>query len=217
MIANDVAVEQRHLPAKLLKQHGQYFRRRRFARRAETRKPDTKTLLVPRRINVGDRVRHFRPREPRRQLRAATAIPLAHHRARKLRGRDVRADLVHVFITIFLRQINKLAKRQHAYADLFRVALDELLRGVRRIKRLTGRVVTGARMIASDDHVICAVVSTDQRVPQRLTWPGEPHCERQQREQDAFGVVVFLRERFVSADAREVIEIAGLGHADDGM
>ena len=65
------------------------------------------------------------------------AIPVANQRSRQLRCRNMRLNPVHVFVAILFRQINKLAKWQHAHADLIFVLLDQFLRGVRWIERFS--------------------------------------------------------------------------------
>ncbi len=69
-------------------------------------------------------------------------------------------------------------------------------------------------MVAADDQVGCAIVAADQRVPERLARAGHAHRQRQQRQQDAVGSIVVLRQRLIGAHAREVVHIAGLGHAN---
>ena len=59
----------------------------------------------------------------------------------------------------------------------------QLLRVVRAVERLAGRVVAGAGVVAADDEVVGAVVAADDRVPQRLARAGHAHGQRQQRQQ----------------------------------
>ena len=70
-------------------------------------------------------------------------------------------------------------------------------------------------MVAADDEVGAAVVAADDRVQQDLARAGHPHRQRQQAQDDRAGLVVVVDQRPVAADAREVVDVAGLGHADD--
>ena len=72
-------------------------------------------------------------------------------------------------------------------------------------------------MVAADDQMVGAVVAADDRVPHRLARAGHAHRQRQQSQQDAVRVVVAVGQGFVGADPGEVIHVAGLGQADDGV
>ena len=100
------------------------------------------------------------------------------------------------------------------HADLVLVLPDQLLRVVRAVERLAGRVVARAGVVAADDQVVRAVVAPDDRVPERLARPGHAHRQRQEREDDPIRLVVVLRQRLVGADAGVVIDVARLGHPD---
>ena len=54
-------------------------------------------------------------------------------------------------------------------------------------------------------------------MPQRFARSGHPHRQRQQRQHHAAGRVVPRSTRLVAADARVVIDVARLGHADHRM
>ncbi len=90
-----------------------------------------------------------------------------------------------------------------------------LLGGVGRIERLAGAILAGTGVVAADDEVGAAVVPADDRVQQDLARAGHPHGQRQEAEDDRARLVVVVNQGAVAADAREVIDVAGLGHADD--
>ena len=90
---------------------------------------------MTRRIGCRDRFADFRSRKPLRQLCATVSIPLAHLRPRELRCNCIFFDLPDVFVTIFVGQVNKLAKRQDFNANFIFETLDQFLRRIRRIKR----------------------------------------------------------------------------------
>ena len=92
----------------------------------------------------------------------------------------------------------------------------DLLRVVWAVERLAVRVVPGARVVAPDDEVRAAVVLANDRVPDGLARSAHPHGEVEERERR--GLLGVLGEHgLVAAHARVVVDIAGLGQADDRM
>ena len=89
--------------------------------------------------------------------------------------------------------------------------------GVRRIKRLAGRVVARAGVVAADDEVGAPVVASDDRVEQDFTGAGHPHRERKKAEDDRAGLVVVIDQRAIATNAGVMVDVAGLCHSDDGM
>ena len=67
-----------------------------------------------------------------------------------------------------------------------------------------------------DDEVGAAVVLANQRVPDGFARSAHAHGEGDQGELGGAGRI-FADEQLVAADAGEVIDVAGLGHADDRM
>ena len=104
----------------------------------------------------------------------------------------------------------------HLHAELFFVLLHELLSVVRAVERLAGLVLAGAGVIAANDEMRAAVILANDRVPDGFAWAAHPHGQRQEREHR--GVLrIVSHERLVAADARVVVDVARLGHADDRM
>ena len=69
-------------------------------------------------------------------------------------------------------------------------------------------------MVAADDQVGASVVPANQGVPERLAGTRHSHGERQQRQ--LRGVARIVAQNLpVAADARVVIEVSRLRHADD--
>ena len=93
---------------------------------------------------------------------------------------------------------------------------EQLLGGVGAVERLARAVVAGAGMVAADDQVGAAVVLADDRVPDRLARAGHAHGERQQAQRRGLLGIV-LQQLLVAAHAGEVVDVAGLGHADDRL
>ena len=94
--------------------------------------------------------------------------------------------------------------------------LHELLRVVRAVERLAVAVVAGTRVVTADDEMRAAVVLADDRVPDGLARTAHAHRERQQAQGRRL-LGVRLQQVLVATDAREVVDVAGLRHADDGM
>ena len=92
--------------------------------------------------------------------------------------------------------------------------LQELLGIVRAVERLAALVLAGAGVVAADDEVRAAVVLADDRVPDGFARAAHSHRERQEREHGRVLRVV-RHEGLVAADARVVVDVARLGHADD--
>lgn len=71
-------------------------------------------------------------------------------------------------------------------------------------------------MVAPDDEVGCAVVLADDGVPDSFAGPAHAHGEGEETE-DGHAIGVPWEEGLVHADAGEVVNVAGLGEADDGV
>ena len=95
--------------------------------------------------------------------------------------------------------------------------LQQLLGVVRAVERLAVAVVARAGVVAADDEVRAAVVLADDGVPDGLARAAHAHRERQQRERRRLLRDSALQQRLVAAHARVVVDVAGLGHADDGV
>jgi len=101
--------------------------------------------------------------------------------------------------------------------DLVLVPVHRLLRRMRGIEWLACAVAAWPGVVAADDEMRTAVVAPDDRVQEDLARAGHPHRQRQQAQDDRAGLIVVVHQRAVTADAREVIDVAGLGYAHDRM
>ena len=77
-------------------------------------------------------------------------------------------------------------------------------------------VVAGASVVATNDEVGTAVVFTDQAVPNGLAWASHTHGKVQQRH-GSCGCWVLVQHCFVATHACEVVDIARLGQANNGV
>jgi hypothetical protein len=70
-------------------------------------------------------------------------------------------------------------------------------------------------VVAADDEVGAAVIPADDRVQEDLARPGHPHGHRQEAEDDRAGLVVVVDQGPIATDPGVMIDVAGLGDADD--
>ena len=117
-------------------------------------------------------------------------------------------------VLVFVGDVDHLLEVDHLHAELFFVLLEELLGIVRAVERLAALVLAGAGVVAADDEVRAAVVLADDGVPDRFARAAHSHREREQREHGRVLRIV-RHQRLVAADARVVVDVARLGHADD--
>ena len=190
MSAHHVAVELGHLAPRLEQENRQHRRGRRLAGAAQPGEPDAEPLAVARRIRLGQDLGRFRSREPGRQEPPLAEELLAHLGPGDRRGPCAFGNARSFFVAILIRQIQELGERHHRDADLVLVLLHQILRVIRTVERLAGRVLAGAGVVAPDDEVIGAVVAADDRVPDRLARSGHAHGQRQQRQHDPVRIVV---------------------------
>ncbi len=94
--------------------------------------------------------------------------------------------------------------------------LEDLLRLIRPIERLSVSVFARSGVVAAHDEMRATVILADQCVPDGLAWTAHAHGQRQQGKFRSR-----LRElgeqQLVAAHTRVVIHIAGLRHAHHGM
>jgi hypothetical protein len=115
-----------------------------------------------------------------------------------------------------LLHVDHLLEVDHLDADLGRVGLEQLLRVVGAVEVLSLAVLPRPRVVAAHDHVGAAVVAADDAVPDGLARARHPHGEVEEAHRRRGGRVV-VEHGLVAAHAGEVVDVAGLRHADDGV
>ena len=130
--------------------------------------------------------------------------------------RHARLDLVLREILSLLLDIDHVLERHHRDVEFLLMLLHEVLCVVRAVERLAVAVLAGTGVVAPDDEVRAAVVLADDRVPERLARAAHAHRERQQRRARS-SAPGMPQQMLVAAHAREVVDVAGLRHADDGL
>src|SRR6185295_3234921 len=217
MGSHDVSVEDCYLAAVFLQTRRQYLRGRRLTCGTQAGKPNTETLLVTWWMFFSYDLRDFFPCEPRWKIFAAIEIPLPSLASGDLCPAFLIRQCPNICITILIFEVNKLSEVEWLYAELILKALDQFLRRIWRIEWFTVRVISGARVITTNDHVVRTVVSPDERMPQRFFWTSQTHSQRKQCQQNSISFVVVFSECLVTSDTCEVIDVSGLCHAHHGM
>ena len=89
-------------------------------------------------------------------------------------------DFVVRNVFVLFLEVDHHVERNHGDADVGLVFLENLLRLVRTVERLTVGVFARTGMIATHDEVRAAMVLADDRVPNSLARSAHAHRERQQ-------------------------------------
>src|SRR5262245_59018787 len=144
MRAHHIAIQDRHLATKLSQFFSQHFGNTGFACSRETSAPDKEPLLMSRWIRSGKNGGNLRSRKPFRKTLACLEIFTTHARAGKRKKLGVVRNFVSLDISLFVRQVNKLIKRNHRHAKLFSKPLEQVLCIVWPVKRFPLRIQSGA-------------------------------------------------------------------------
>ena len=210
-----LAEQQRHGAAGLLVQRDvERARDRVLAAVRVPRQEHREALPGARRVALPQHAHHLRVGEPFGNG-GAGAQPRAEFRAGDVERAHPRRDLVPRPVLVRVRQVGHLLEGDHLDAELRTVLLHDVLRVVRPVEVLARRLgLAGPRVVPPDDEVRRPVVLADDGVPEGFARAPHAHGERQEA-QHRHAVRVPREERLVDAHAREVVDVAGLGEADD--
>ncbi|VUC36812.1 unnamed protein product [Clonostachys rosea] len=125
-------------------------------------------------------------------------------------------DLVGGHVLVSVGDVDHLLELDHLDAELLLVLLDEVLSVVRTIVVLAVLVLTGTGVVTADDEVGGTVVLADDGVPEGLTGTAHAHSEGKESE-STHAVGVTGQESLVDTDTGEVVNVTGLGQADNGV
>lgn len=154
-------------------------------------------------------------REPLGDL-TATSQPRAQFRAGDIESAGILGDLVNGRILVLVGEVGNHLEGNDLNAKLVAVLLNGILGIIWAVEINTLAVLTGTGVITADDEVGRTVVLADDGVPDGLT--GTTHSHGQgQKTQDSHTVGVSRQESLVYTHTGEVIDITGLGQADDGV
>lgn len=131
-------------------------------------------------------------------------------------GAGALGDLVDGLVLVAVGEVDHLLELDHLDAELLLELLDEVLSIVRAVVVLAVLVLSGTGVVTANDEVGGTVVLADDGVPQGLTRATHAHGEGEQG-QGGHAVGVTGQKSLVDADASEVIDVTGLGQADDGL
>ena len=179
----------------------------------ETGHEDGEALFAGQRVLLAQDLDDLGVREPRGDLLAGFQA-VAQLGAGNVHGAGALGDLVGGHVLVAVGDEDHFLELDHLDAELVLVLLDELLGVVGAVVVLALLVLARAGVVTADDEVSRAVVLADDGVPEGLTGTTHAHSQRQQGE-SSHAVGVSRQEGLVDSDTGEVVNVAGLGHADD--
>ena len=177
-------------------------------------KKTVKPWFAARRLRLPELLHHGREGEPVGDLQPLLQPP-AQLGAGDVEDGHPLLDLVARLVLRLLLDVDHLLEVDHLDPDLVLVLAEELLRLVGPVERIALRVLPRTGVVAPDDHVGAAVIAPDDPVPHRLARPAHAHGEVEEAERGGRGRIL-VEHRLVAAHAGEMVDVARLGHADDG-
>lgn len=181
----------------------------------ETGHEDGETLLAGQRVLLTKNLDDLRVREPSRNL-LTSAETVAKLGTGNVHGAGTLRDLVGGHVLVVIWDVDHLLEFDHLDAKLLLVLLDKFLSIVRAVVVLAVLVLTGTSVVTADNEVGRTVVLTDNGVPQSLTRTTHAHGQGQQ-SQSSHTVGVSRQKSLVDTDTGEMVNVTGLGHANDGV
>ena len=179
------------------------------------RQEDGETLLRPWGVRLAQDLHDLRVREPLGDV-TTTAQARPQLRARDVERPRALGNLVHGHVLVPIRQVSHHLEGHHLDTQLVTVLLNGVLRIIGAVPIDALAVLARARVVPSYDEVGGTVVLTDDGVPDRLARPTHPHGQRQEAK-DSHAIRVSWQKCLVDTDSGEMVDIAGLGQADNGV
>ena len=178
-------------------------------------KEDGETLLVAGRVGLAEDADDLGVGEPLGDL-GAGAQTLAELGAGDVELAGGLGDLVDGLVLVGVGEVGHHLEGNDLDAELLAVLLDGVLGVVGAVEVLALAVAAGTGVVAADNEVGGTVVLADDGVPDGLAGTTHAHGERKQTE-DGHAVGVAVHDGLVDTDASEVVNVTGLGQADDGV
>lgn len=166
-------------------------------------------------VGVAENLDDFGVGEPLWDL-AAGAQARAQLSAGYVQGADALGDLVDGLVLVGVGEVGHHLEGDDLDAELLAVLLHGVLGVVWAVELNARAVLAGAGVVTADDEVSRTVILADDGVPDGLAGTTHAHGEGQETE-DGHAVGVAWQESLVHAHAREVVDVSGLGEADDGV
>ena len=136
--------------------------------------------------------------------------------ARNVKGLDTLGNFVDRLVLVRRWEVRHHLEWYHLDLKFVVVLCDQILCVVRAVEVLALRVLTRTSVITTDDEVSRTKVLTDDRVPDGFT--GTSHTHREWEEgKVAHAVRVLGHNRLVDTNTSVVVDVPGLGEADDGV
>lgn len=186
-----------------------------LTRVVETGQEDSETLLGSRRVRLSENLDDTSVREPIGDGGTGSES-LSELGTRDIGGGGTLGDLVDGLVLVRARKVGHGLEGNHLNLELILELRNELLGVVRTVKVLTLRVLTGTSVVSTDNEVGRTKVLSDKGVPDGLPGTSHSHSEGQEGK---VGHTLGVRghESLVSSDTSVVVNISGLGKADNGV
>jgi len=176
---------------------------------------DGETLLVAGRVGLAEDANDLGVGEPLGDL-GAGAQALAELSTGNVKLASGLGDLVDGLVLVGVGEVGHHLEGNDLDAELLAVLLDGVLGVVGAVEVLALAVAAGTGVVAADNEVGGTVVLADDGVPDGLAGTTHAHGKRKQTE-DGHAVGVAVHDGLVDTDASEVVNVTGLGQADDGV
>lgn len=134
--------------------------------------------------------------------------------ARNVQSLDTSLHLILGLVLVRIGQIRHLLEWHNLNTKLVPVLLDRILRIVRAVKVDALGVLSRTSVITAHNEVGSTVILADDSVPDGLAGTAHAHGKGQET-QHGHAIGVARQQRLVYADAGEVVDVAGLGQADN--
>lgn len=178
-------------------------------------KENSEALLGAGRVRLAQHLDNLGVRKPLGNL-TATAEASAQLGSRDVESTDALRDLVHGGVLVAVRKVGHHLEGNDLDTELVTVLLNGVLRIVRAVEVDTLAVLAGAGVVTANDEVGRTVVLADDGVPDGLAGTAHAHGKGKKTE-DGHAVGVSGKESLVDAHTGKVVNVTGLGQADDGV
>jgi hypothetical protein len=136
--------------------------------------------------------------------------------SRDVQSLDALLNLVLGLVLVRVGKVGHLLEGHDLDAELVPVLLDGVLCIVRAVEVNALGVLARTSVVTANNEVGRTVVLADDGVPDGLAGTAHTHSEGQQGE-DSHAVGVAGHQRLVDTDTGEVVNVTGLGEADNGV
>jgi hypothetical protein len=176
---------------------------------------DGETLLVAGRVGFAEDLDNLGVGEPFGDV-GASAQALAELGTGDVELAGGLGDLVDGLVLVGVGEVGHHLEGNDLDAELVAVLLDGVLGVVRAVEVLTLAVAAGTGVVTANNEVSGTMVLADNGVPDGLTGTTHTHSQRKETE-NSHAVGVAVHDGLVDTDTGEVVNVTGLGQANDGV